>query len=131
MAMELEQQREVAARLRELRGPKTQPYMADQVGVTLRAYQEWEAGGGIKWANLQRLAEIHGVSEDYLLYGEQARQGPQTQLDRIETVLAENQAMMRDLLVFATERALGDVPPPDEKPAAGGGRGARASEGKG
>lgn len=52
-------------------------------------------------------------------------------LERIETLLKENRAMMRDLLGFATERALGDVPPPDAKPAAGDGPDAGASEGKG
>jgi hypothetical protein len=44
--------RERGDRIRELRAGIPQPRIADQVGVTLRAYQEWEAGGGIGWDNL-------------------------------------------------------------------------------
>lgn len=70
MAMDLERQREVGARIKELRGPKPQPVIADEVGVTLRAYQAWEAGdSGIAWENLQKLATVFNVSENYLLYG--------------------------------------------------------------
>jgi transcriptional regulator with XRE-family HTH domain len=89
MAMEEERQREVGARIKELRGPRPQPLVADKVGVTLRAYQAWEAGGGIAWENLQRLAEFFAVSENFLLYGAETPEGPQTQLDRIERQLAE------------------------------------------
>lgn len=85
--MELERQQEVGARIKELRGPKPQPLIADEVGVTLRAYQEWEAGGGIAWANLQKLAVVFNVSENYLLYGATETTGPQTQLDRVEAKL--------------------------------------------
>lgn len=50
-------------RIRELRKKLglTQPEVADRVGVTLRAYQEWEAGGGIGGPNLRKLAEVLGV----------------------------------------------------------------------
>lgn len=82
------QQEEIAARIRELRGPRPQPYIADKVGVTLRALQRWESGhGGIAWQNIERLAEVFGVSTNYLLYGEAEPHGPQTQLDRIEALL--------------------------------------------
>lgn len=88
MARAAEQQLAVGERLRELRGAKTQPAIADAVGVTLRAYQHWEAGGGISWDNLQGLAEHFGVTENYILYG--TNEGPghrQEQLDRIEEKL--------------------------------------------
>lgn len=88
MAMELERQREVGQRIKELRGPKPQRVIADAVPVTLRAYGAWEAGdSGIAWDNLQRLAEIFGVTENYILYGEEEVRGPQSQLDRIEAKL--------------------------------------------
>src|SRR5260370_570112 len=87
MPMDPEQQKAVAARVKELRGLRPQPQMAAEVGVSLRAYQEWEAGGGIKWSNLQRLAEVHGVTPNYILYGEEKPRGPKTQLDRIESKL--------------------------------------------
>jgi hypothetical protein len=61
--------------------------MAEETGVTLRAYQRWEAGGGIAWRNIERIAEVHHVSPNYILYGEAEPKGPQTQLDRIEAKL--------------------------------------------
>ncbi|HWX46001.1 MAG TPA: helix-turn-helix transcriptional regulator [Solirubrobacteraceae bacterium] len=88
MAMELERQREVGARIKQLRGPRPQPVVADKVGVTLRAYHAWEAGeSGIAWRNLQKLAAVFGVSENYLLYGSEEPRGAETQLDRIEEKL--------------------------------------------
>jgi hypothetical protein len=89
MAMELERQMEVARRIKELRGPRPQEALANEIPVTLRAYQEWEAGGGIAWANLQRLAEIHGVSTNWLLYGDERPEGARSQLDRIEAGVKE------------------------------------------
>lgn len=48
----------------------TQPVVADRVGVTLRGYQEWEAGGGIQWENAKRLAKALRTSPDYIMSGE-------------------------------------------------------------
>lgn len=96
--MELERQAEVAARIRQLRGPKPQPVIADAVGVRLRTYQHWEAGdGGIAWENLTKLADVFGVSPDYLLYGEREARGPQSQLDRIESRIASLGDLMEEL----------------------------------
>jgi transcriptional regulator with XRE-family HTH domain len=78
---------ELAARIRGLRGHKPQPVMAQECGVTLRAYQRWEAGGGISWENLQRIAEVGKTTTSYLIDGEAEPRGPQTQLDRIEAKL--------------------------------------------
>lgn len=74
-------------RIRELRGSVPQPRIAEQVGVTLRAYQEWEAGGGIGWDNLVKLAETFGVSEEYVEYGVSGRPRPGTDLGRLERKL--------------------------------------------
>lgn len=83
-----DRQRAIGARLRELRGPRPQPVVAEAIGVTLRAYQSWEHGdSGIAWRNLHALAEYHGVSENYILYGEQKPKGAETQMDRIEAKL--------------------------------------------
>lgn len=89
MAMERKRQLEVADRIRSLRGPKPQPVIADEVGVRLRTYQHWEAGDGIAWENLQKLASVFGVTENYLLYGHEAPVGPESQLDRIEAGVEE------------------------------------------
>ncbi len=52
------QQRSTGRRIAELRerAHLTQEVAADRAGVTLRAYQKWEAGGGIQYANLEKLA---------------------------------------------------------------------------
>ncbi len=78
---------DVAQRIRELRGPRPQPRIAAEVGVTLRAYQAWEAGGGIAWPNLEKLAEFHGVTTSWLEHGDAGPGLPRTQLDRIESKL--------------------------------------------
>ena len=79
-------------RIKELRESRhlTQEAMADKLGVTLRGYQEWEAGGGIKWENVKKLAKQHGVEADFLMNGPK----PETpdllgasQLDRIEKIV--------------------------------------------
>lgn len=84
MAMDAQRQEELAQRIRELRGRTPQRVIAERVGVTERAYQEWEGGGGIAWENLAALAKVLGVSEEYLVYGEAgdaARMG--THLERL------------------------------------------------
>jgi hypothetical protein len=107
MAMEMERQLEVAARIKELRGVVPQPKMADQVGVTLRAYQRWEAGDGIRWDNLERLAELHGVSTNWLLYGDERPEGSRSQLDRMEAMLEEVLALLQDAAPPGPEGELG------------------------
>lgn len=99
MAKDMERQRAIGARLKKLRGPKPQPLIADEVGVTLRAYQAWEGGeSGISWANLKGLAEHFHVSENYILYGEEKPRGPQSQMDRIEGALDELRTKLDQLL---------------------------------
>lgn len=96
MAMEIERRREMADRLRELRGPKPQPAIANAIGVGLRTYQTWEeAAVSPSWENLQALAGHFNVSEDYLLYGEAETQGPKSQLDRVEGKLDEVLSLLR------------------------------------
>jgi len=52
--------------LRERSG-MTQPAAAEAVGVALRTYQLWEAGHGISWRNLERLAGAFGTSVELIL----------------------------------------------------------------
>lgn len=86
MAMDAQRQQELADRIRELRGRTPQRVIADRVGVTERAYQEWERGGGISWENLTELAKALGVTEEYLVYGEDGdTHRAATRLERIET----------------------------------------------
>src|SRR4051795_813112 len=65
-----------AERLRELRGARSQLWVANQLGVTPRAYQAWEAGGGISPENVEALAALHKIDEDYILYGNDRRPSP-------------------------------------------------------
>lgn len=85
-------------RIRELRGGVPQPRIAEQVDVTLRAYQEWEAGGGIAWDNLERLAEVHSVSPEYIEYGVAGRPRPGTDIERLEGKLDHALALLDSLL---------------------------------
>lgn len=111
MAMEAQRREEIAGRIRELRGGVPQPVIAERVGVTLRAYQAWEAGGGIGWENLIRLAKALDVSEEYLLYGDagdERRAG--TRLENVERaqhrIEAKIDALMEKLGVEVDEEAL-------------------------
>lgn len=63
MALDEQQRIERAERIKQLReeSPYTQAALAERIGVSPRAYQRWEEGGGIEWDHLERLAEIHGV----------------------------------------------------------------------
>lgn len=110
MALEEERQREVGARLRALRGAKPQPVVADEIGVTLRAYQRWEAGGGIAWQNLQAIAELYEVSENWLLYGDEETRGPRSQLDRIEDKLDRLVVQVNSLTVPTLDEAYEGTP---------------------
>jgi hypothetical protein len=108
---------DIASRIRVLRGARPQPQIAHEVGVTLRAYQEWEAGGGIAWPNLRRLAEVHGVTTDWLENGDGQPEHAHAQLDRIERKLDELLARLGAITVddlFET--------PTDETGSARGGR---------
>lgn len=96
MAMEEERRHEMAARIRQLRGPKPQPVVAAAVGVGLRTFQTWEeAAAAPSWENLQALAHEFRVSENYLLYGDDEPAGPETQLDRIEMLVREVLDLLR------------------------------------
>lgn len=76
--------------LRELRAGvhETQQDVADAAGVSLRAYQAWEAGGKIKWENAVRLAEHFKVDPEGLVERDGASLD-ESQLDRIEGLLHE------------------------------------------
>lgn len=107
MAQDAEKLAEQGARIKALReqmrtdeGKKvTQPNVADAVGVSLRGYQNWEAGdGGLRPENVMALAKFFDTTEEYIEYGDRrAEQTPDlvselgsgdvSQLDRIEAKL--------------------------------------------
>lgn len=83
---------EMGARIKELREAHgfKQQWIADQIGVTLRTYQFWQAGASPpEQENLEKLALLFGVTPKYILKGETPTpvhdRGPQ--LDRIENLL--------------------------------------------
>lgn len=113
MAMEIERLQDFSKRLRKLRGPKPQPVIAAEVGVGLRTYQNWEeAANAPEWDNLQRLAAVFGVSENYLLYGEEEPKGPQTQLDHIAEALERIELLLRLLVKTAPQAKRGRAAQP-------------------
>lgn len=58
-------------RIRDLRASRGLPQraVADQVGVTTRAYQEWEAGGNLSWSNVVGLARVLRTTPEYVNEG--------------------------------------------------------------
>lgn len=78
----------IGERIRELRDRRPQPRIAEHVGVTLRAYQAWEAGdSGIGYDNLMRLADVLDTTPEYIEYGTAGRPRPHTDLGRVEAKL--------------------------------------------
>jgi DNA-binding XRE family transcriptional regulator len=82
-----------AQRMRELRAQRSRPgsrftqkMAAQAVGVTERAYQEWEKGGPIDGPNLIALARVLRTTPDFILDGEEGRPVDDTgrRLDRLE-----------------------------------------------
>lgn len=101
--IELEKKKRAKTRLAELRGDKTQDYIAQHTGLTQQSYRNYESGERqANYAILIRLADYFGVSIDYLL----ARQSPaisesrQRLLDRVQS-LSEEQVKL--LLMFANQ----------------------------
>jgi transcriptional regulator with XRE-family HTH domain len=110
---------EIGARLRELRGQKPQTTVADELGVSERAYQGWE-GGEAKpsYRNLQRLAAYFNVGEDFILTGERRgsvppasgtpvlaarRESGEDRLARMEQEIAGLIAAVSDVITEARE----------------------------
>lgn len=88
------QQREIGeriAKLRKSRGNPPQEVVAQQLGVSYRAYQAWEAGDAKPaYRNLSKLAAFFGVTEEYILMGGEEPERATPQLDRIEALLIEH-----------------------------------------
>lgn len=56
-------------KLRELRGDRTQSYMAKVAGVSLSAYKKYENGERIPRDSVKKkLADFHGVTIQYLFF---------------------------------------------------------------
>lgn len=83
-------------RLIELRGDRTQEYVAKQTGLTQQSYRNYESGAReAKYETLIRLADYFGVSIDYLLGRETPNISANRQklLDKVQT-LSEEQVNM-------------------------------------
>jgi transcriptional regulator with XRE-family HTH domain len=104
-------------RIKELRESRhlTQEATAEALGVTLRGYQEWEAGGGIKWDNVKKVARLYKVDAEFVMNGPK----PETpdllgakagQLDRVEMKLddALNRIAAMSVQLAALSRAVED-----------------------
>ena len=96
------QQRAMGRRIAQAREQLhlTQEAAADRAGVTLRAYQKWEAGGGIQYDNLTRLARALNTTIETLT-GEAETRAPDpfgsAQLDRIERLLIAQEELLRQI----------------------------------
>ncbi len=88
-------------RLIELRGDKTQEYIAKQTGLTQQSYRNYESGTRqAKYETLIRLADYFNVSLDYLL----GRSSPnisenrQKLLDKVQTLSEEQVTLLLSVI---------------------------------
>lgn len=91
-----QRRREMGDRLKELRSKRgyKQQYIADRIGVTLRTYQMYQAGSVEPGQEkLEKLAELYGVTPEYILRGDTPQIPSVTdvnrRLKRIEDQLAD------------------------------------------
>jgi transcriptional regulator with XRE-family HTH domain len=81
---------EMGARIKELREANgyRQQWIADEVGVSLRAYQLWQEGKvAPEQENLEKLAELFHVAPRFITRGDTPNPFGGDQLDRIEEKL--------------------------------------------
>jgi transcriptional regulator with XRE-family HTH domain len=86
-----------AERIRQLKKAHpeiTWSYIANYVGVEVRSAQEWRRTGGISPKNAEKLAELFGVSYDYLWFGEERGATPDilagvSKVEQVEDVRAQ------------------------------------------
>ena len=72
---------QVGNRIKELRGSKSQAYFAKEIGVSLQGYLNYEYGNRVPPGPvLAKIAELCGVTTDWILTGQKGR--PES--DRIE-----------------------------------------------
>lgn len=98
LLMDQQQKLAIGARIKDLRerSPYTQEALADRLGVSLRGYQRMEETGGIKYANVEKLAHVHEVDVDYILRGT-LEKAPAPDLSRSDQ-LAEIERKLDDIL---------------------------------
>jgi hypothetical protein len=118
---------ERAERIRRLKADHpdmTWGYIADRVGVKERSAVEWQRTGGLSSVNADKLAEVLGVSFDYLWFGEE-RTRPTPDLSgavssridaKLDQVIANQQTIMAALEITAP--AADEVPSPVPVPGA-------------
>jgi len=98
----------ISARIKELRGRRgmTQPQVADAVDVSLRTYQNWEAGGGTSGENYERLGEVLGASYDYLMTGGDVMPPTADVLGRLDHLQASVDRILERLEAAEVEREI-------------------------
>lgn len=92
------QQRAMGRRIAQLRerAHLTQEAAAERAGVTLRGYQKWEAGGGIQYANLQKLANALKATVEEIT-GEAETPNPFRVGEQLDDMAAEFRRYVKEL----------------------------------
>lgn len=130
MLKDRERREHVAARIRQLweESGRTEPEIAEEIGLSLRGYQKAKQTGGISREKLEKLAEFHDVTPEWILTGREKGQTPdpfatmngsvpqelQVQLDRIEESQKE---ILNKLAALTTRLDLRETVPPRDAPA--------------
>jgi transcriptional regulator with XRE-family HTH domain len=67
---------DIGARLRKLRGKRTQAAFAQEIGTTLRSYQHYESGARVPHIHLlSKIADICDTTSDWILTGKASVRG--------------------------------------------------------
>lgn len=95
-----------AERIRQLKADHpemTWGYIADRVGVKERSAVEWQRSGGLNSENAAKLADVFGVSFDYLWFGKEKTPTPDilagvSDREQVEDVRTEFQGYVREII---------------------------------
>lgn len=105
--MDAQLQQDICARIKQARVEAgfTQEEAADTLGITQRAYQNYEANR-VPFRTMSRIAEVFRVSEAWLLHGE-AETRDDAKMDEVLAELADLKEMMRRFLEAQETRQVG------------------------
>jgi transcriptional regulator with XRE-family HTH domain len=115
--MDKQLQADICARIKKARieAGFTQQEAADTLGVTMRAYQNYESVR-VPFRSLSRMAEVFAVPESWLLHGEREEAEGELEsialrLQSLEGLVAESMALTRRALELLDAPPVAAAPP--------------------
>jgi transcriptional regulator with XRE-family HTH domain len=115
--MDKQLQADICSRIKQARivAGFTQGEAADTIGVTLRAYQNYESVR-VPFRSLSRIADVFAVEESWLLHGEREAEADAlasivAHLESLEAKVTESAALTKKALDLLAERQAAADPP--------------------